>query len=205
MGVGVRDAFPPPMCCVGSCIHSFAYGNAAARPCRPAGAHPSLKSPRIMRVFLVWKRRYADVRAGTQAPPLRFRLGGLRVGGWCRLSRLRVEWAISCGWIACVVLFVGKTVHMNQHYRCCTFVSPGLIEHSEIYPGESRGGEPMPSALYFLKSIFVWGNHLPRMVMMCDEKKYNPQGGSLIPYIITQGRLRCTCQPCAIESITPMG
>ena len=70
MGAGVRDAFPPPMCCVGSCIHSFAYGNAAARPCRPAGAHPSLKSPRIMRVFLVWKRRYADVRAGTQAPPL---------------------------------------------------------------------------------------------------------------------------------------
>ena len=39
----------------------------------------------------------------------------------------------------------------------------------------------------------------------CDEKKYNPQGGSLLPYIITQGRLRCTCQPCAIESITPMG
>ena len=41
--------------------------------------------------------------------------------------------------------------------------------------------------------------------MMCDEKKYNPQGGSLLPYIITQGRQRCTCQPCAIESITPMG
>ena len=38
-------------------------------------------SPRTMRVFLVWKRRYADVRAGTQAPPLRFRLGRLRVGG----------------------------------------------------------------------------------------------------------------------------
>ena len=32
-------------------------------------------------------------------------------------------------------LFIGKTVHMNQHHRCCTFVSPGLIEHSEIYPG----------------------------------------------------------------------
>ena len=31
-------------------------------------------------VFLLWKRRCADVRAGTQAPPLRFRLGGLRVG-----------------------------------------------------------------------------------------------------------------------------
>ena len=65
----------------------------------------------------------------------------------------------------------------------------------------------MPSALYFLKSIFVWENHSriihsPRVVMMCDEKKYNPQGGSLIPRTITQGRLRCTCQPCAIESIT---
>ena len=24
-----------------------------------------------MRMFLVWKRRYADVQAGTQAPPLR--------------------------------------------------------------------------------------------------------------------------------------
>ena len=68
----------------------------------------------------------------------------------------------------------------------------------------------MPSALYFLKSIFVWGNHSriihsSRVVMMCDEKKYNPQGGSLLAYIVTQGRLRCTCQPCAIESITPVG
>ncbi|EGV32997.1 hypothetical protein HMPREF9431_00935 [Segatella oulorum F0390] len=33
-----------------------------------------------MRVFFVWKRRYADVRAGTQAPPLQFHLGRLRVG-----------------------------------------------------------------------------------------------------------------------------
>ena len=36
---------------------------------------------RMMRVFLVWKRRCADVRAGTQAPPLRFRLGELRANG----------------------------------------------------------------------------------------------------------------------------
>ena len=39
----------------------------------------------------------------------------------------------------------------------------------------------------------------------CEEKKYNPQGGSLLACTFTQGRLRCTCQPCAIESITPMG
>ena len=104
-----------------------------------------------------------------------------------------------------VVLFVGKTVHMNQHHRCCTFASPGLPTKGG-YPGESHGGGPMPSALYFLKSICMREIiHSPRVVMMCDEKKYNPQGGSLIPNIITQGRLRCTCQPCAIESITPMG
>ena len=42
-------------------------------------------------------------------------LGGLRVGGF-------VCWLV-------------KTVHMNQHHRCCTFVSPGLIERSEIYLG----------------------------------------------------------------------
>ena len=35
-----------------------------------------------MRVFLAWKRRYADVRAGTQAPPLRFRLDGLCANGY---------------------------------------------------------------------------------------------------------------------------
>ena len=35
------------------------------RPARPARAHPSLNSSHTMRVFLVWKRRCADVRAGT--------------------------------------------------------------------------------------------------------------------------------------------
>ena len=87
--------------------------------CVPARVAPQGRihrlSPRTTHVFLVWKRRYAAVRAGTQAPPLRFRLGGLRVGGFV-------------GWLV-------KTVHMNQHHRCCTFDSPGLIERSEIYPG----------------------------------------------------------------------
>ena len=31
MGAGVRDAFLPPICVLCSCIHSFAYVNAAAR------------------------------------------------------------------------------------------------------------------------------------------------------------------------------
>ena len=64
----------------------------------------------------------------------------------------------------------------------------------------------MPSALYFLKSICMREIiHSLRVVRVCDEKKYNPQGGSLLACTFTQGRLRCTCQPCAIESITPMG
>ena len=53
-------------------------------------------SPRTMRVFLVWKRRCADVRAGTQAPPLRFRLGRLHVDGWFRLGGLCTNGSFVC-------------------------------------------------------------------------------------------------------------
>ena len=79
--------------------------------------------------------------------PLRGRSGG-HTGAAPTVSfgRITSGWLVSFGqivhglripfgWIACVVLFVGKTVHMNQHHRCCTFDSPGLIERSEIYPG----------------------------------------------------------------------
>ena len=79
-----------------------------------------------MRVFLLWKRRCADIRAGTQAPPLQFRLDGL-----CAERLMPFGW-ITRGWFC---LFVEKTVHMNQHHRCFTFDSPGLIERSKIYPG----------------------------------------------------------------------
>ena len=66
-----------------------------------------------MRVLLVWKRRYADVRAGTQAPPLRFRLGGLRVNVEWYLGRLRVEQLVSLGqivhkWLFCLCGMRGK-------------------------------------------------------------------------------------------------
>ncbi len=55
----------------------------------------------------VWKRRCADVRAGTQAPPLRFRLGGLHVNGYfvcverfCKVSNIVAEnvryWVAIC-------------------------------------------------------------------------------------------------------------
>ena len=54
----------------------------------------------------------------------------------------------------------------------------------------------MPSALYFLKSICMREIiHSPRVVMMCDEKKYNPQGGSFLACIVTQGRRVALANP----------
>ena len=113
---------------------------------------------------------------------------------------------MSFGWITCVVLFVGKTVHMNQHHRCCTFDSPGLPTIGG-YPGKGRRERTYAIGIVLFKINFRVGKSFIRhcVMMMCDEKKYNPQGGSLLACIVTQGRLRCTCQPCAIESITPMG
>ena len=62
---------------------------------------------------------------------------------------------VSFGWIACMVLFVGKTVHMNQHHRCCTFVSPGLPTIGG-YPGEQGVRDATP--LGVVLSFFVLSN-----------------------------------------------
>ena len=52
--------------------------------------------------------------------------------GWIACGRLIPFWGLRVGGFVCWLV---KTVHMNQHHRCCTFVSPGLIERSEIYLG----------------------------------------------------------------------
>ena len=54
-----------------------------------------------MRVFLVWKRRCADIRAGTQAPPLRFRLGRLCVGRLISFGRI-ARGTVDFVWVDCV-------------------------------------------------------------------------------------------------------
>ena len=78
MGAGVRDAFPPPMC-VGEdiekqCDEAMAYrvvwwGVVGAVPvCPPVSPHKGasiVKNPAHHACILVWKRRCADVRAGT--------------------------------------------------------------------------------------------------------------------------------------------
>ena len=75
--------------------------------CVPARVVPQGRihhlSLRMMRVFLIWKRRYADVRAGTQAPPLRFRLGRLRVGGFV--------------WVDCVQMVILFVWDCAMHFR----------------------------------------------------------------------------------------
>ena len=76
--------------------------------------------PRTMRLFLVWKRRDADVRAGMQAPPLRFYLGRLRVDVRPHAFRLEGD-MYKYRYSACVNVRGG-----NQACRACTFVSPGL-------------------------------------------------------------------------------
>ena len=81
---------------------------------------------------MVW---WSLVGAVPMCPPLRFRLGGLRVGGWFRLGRLCMAYVFRLGGLRVWFCLLVETVHMNQHHRCCTFDSPGLIERSEIYPG----------------------------------------------------------------------
>ena len=65
-----------------------------ASPCKGAFVvHP----PRTMRMFLVWKRRYAGVRAGTQAPPLWFRLDGLCMGRLMPFGWITRKWIMEFG------------------------------------------------------------------------------------------------------------
>ena len=78
---GMRPKWPLVM---GGLQGMVEFGRGGA--CVPARVAPQGRIhhpfPRTMCVFLVWKRRCADVRAGTQAPPLRFRVGRLRVDGF---------------------------------------------------------------------------------------------------------------------------
>ena len=54
-----------------------------------------------MRVLLAWKRRYADVRAGTQAPPLRILLE--KVARRCSPLRFRL---VDRAWVSAPTYFV---------------------------------------------------------------------------------------------------
>ena len=166
-----------------------------ASPCKGASI---VHSPCTMRVLV-----------GMETP-LRGRSGGhTGTAPTVSFGQIACGWLVSFGWIACGQL-----------------VSFGWIACGWLFVCWENGAqEPTPSVLYFcqpwVKSwrgtyaigivLFKINLHAGKsfirycVMMMRDEKKYNPQGGSLLACIVTQGRLRCTCQPCAIESITPMG
>ena len=98
--------------CVVWWLYSFTYGNAAVRTFGRARRHCPYAF--CLRELCVDVCPYVFVWVN-YTRTVDFVWDGLRVGGF-------VCWLV-------------KTVHMNQHHRCCTFVSPGLIERSEIYPG----------------------------------------------------------------------
>ena len=157
MGAGVRDAFPPPSVCC--CIHSFAYGNAAVRTFGRAHRHRPygfvwVDCARVVGFVGGWIAHECITefgRGGACVParvalqghihrsypahnacifgmetPLRGRSGGhAGTAPTVSLDGLRV------GGFVCWLV---KTVHMNQHHRCCTFDSPGLPTIGD-YPG----------------------------------------------------------------------
>ena len=83
--------------------------------------------PRLCEVVFicVWKRRCADVRAGTQAPPLRFRLGGLRVGGL-------ISFGVNCAWTEfCLYGIVWKNITERGRGGACV---PARVAPSRAHP-----------------------------------------------------------------------
>ena len=101
-----------------------------------------------MHVFLLWKRRYADVRAGTQAPPLRFRLGGLRAG---RL--VSFEWIVRGAvdfvcWITrgCLASFLHYSARMPLRILFfMLFISVAFIFSMDSDEGIQKNGIFVPS------------------------------------------------------------
>ena len=106
----------------------------------------------MRKYILVWKRRYADVRAGTQAPPLQFRLGGLRVNVEWHLGRLRVEQLVSLGqitrkWLFCLYGIVWKNMmEMGRGGACvparvaCRDVFTQIITTQTLFYFKEGGG-----------------------------------------------------------------
>ena len=124
-------------------------------------------SPCTMRVFLVWKRRYANVRAGTQAPPLRVSFG------WIARRRL-----MSFGWIAwngwfrlgkivrgCITEMVGKNHRGGRVGACAYSTKPMALAFfmSKAMSGSRSLGTLLSSTASF-KVCFNWptSRHGPR-------------------------------------------
>ena len=114
---------------------------------------------------------------------------------------------VSFGWIVCgqFCLLVGENGAHEPTPSVLYFCQPRVADDRRLPWVKSWRGTYAIGIVLFKINFHVGKSFIRHCVMMmCDEKKYNPQGGSLFPRTITQGRLRYTCQPCAIESITAM-
>ena len=94
----------------GACVPARAAPQGRIHRSRPRGMMRDAQNQ-----IPVWKRRYGDIRAGTQAPPLRFRLSRLRVDCWFHLAGLRVGQLVS----------FGKEIWPSTIFSCFDFPSTG--------------------------------------------------------------------------------
>ena len=95
-----------------------------------------------MRVFLVWKRRCADVRAGTQAPPLRISFGW--IARECRMAfgQIARECRMAFGQIA-----RGRLVAFGQIARKWLFCLCGIAWKNMMEIGRDGAYVPARVAL----------------------------------------------------------
>ena len=142
-------------------------------PVSPYEGASVVHSPHTMRVFLIWKRRYADVRAGTQAPPLRFRLGRLRVG------RL-----VSFGWIAC-----GRLMPFGWIVRKWLFCLCGIVHKCITVFG--RGGACVPARVALQGRIRLSSLRTMRVFLVWRRRYADVRAGTQAPPLrFRLGRLR---------------
>ena len=132
-------------------------------PVSPYEGASVVHSPHTMRVFLIWKRRYADVRAGTQAPPLRFRLGRLRVG------RL-----VSFGWIAC-----GRLMPFGWIVRKWLFCLCGIVHKCITVFG--RGGACVPARVALQGRIRLSSLRTMRVFLVWRRRCADVRAGTQAP------------------------
>ena len=119
----------------------------------PSRAHSSFIPSRMMRVFLLWKRRCADVRAGTQAPPLRLRLGGLHVNGYfvCMGLRGKIWWRL--------VGAVPMCPSVSPHKGASVVKSPRIMRVFLVWKrrcANVRAGTQAPPLRFRLGRLRVW-------------------------------------------------
>ena len=101
----------------------------------------------MRKYILAWKRRCVDVRAGTQAPPLRFRLGDCAqtVGVvWADCT-----WPVDAVWVDCMwtvgIVPALFRLYASAHSLFMLFISAAFIFSMDSDEGIQKNGIFVPS------------------------------------------------------------